>query len=534
MKIKKIEISNFKSIKSAEFSFEDIQGLWEINGPVGAGKTSIGEALLYGLFGTVRDKNIPDLIKWGEKKMQVNVELTSKGHELRIERSAGTGAKFNVYVDEVLLKTSSKKDTQKKLEDDYYDLSKLTLETLCVISFNGFKSLATLTPANARAFLNNTFGLSILSDYAALANSEKSSINGTLNELKSKLTGINGKISVYDKLKNSGTECSQDDLGALRVTEREKSSKYTNHQNEYAEELKTLNSSVNEIATQQAVIMSKGKKLKSDIDFLSKGICPTCGAKLDNSHLEEYNAERNRLLTEYKELDEKKNEINNEKESKSVDFHAKCSVLNVEIKDIEYKISEAEKYLKNRKLCEDNLDELNSSVLGVKEDIQRTENEIAEWSELSSVLERDIRYKIISNIIPSLNSRISYYTSELECPYDIEFNDDFKCTIIINGIGNIIPITSLSTGQLKTVDMVIIMAILDILIGGIDFNIHFLDELLSNMDEDLREKMCSILWKNHKDGQTIFIISHAKLPADLIDGTIQIVNKNNESTISIK
>lgn len=534
MKIKRIEINDFKSIRSASLSFEDIQGLWEINGPVGAGKTSIGEALLFGLFGTVRDKNIPDLIRWGEKKMQVNIDLVSKGHDIRIERSAGSGAKLNVYIDGVLMNSSSKKDSQKKLEDDYYDLSKITLETLCIISFNGFKSLATLTPANARAFLNNTFGLGILSDYAALANTEKTNMNSSLNELKNKLTNINGKISVYDKLKDTGSKCSQDDLDSLRDIEKEKTSNYMEFQNECSKELKTLDSSINEIATEQAVIMSKGKKLKNDIDFLSKGICPTCGARLDDSHLEEYKSERIRLLSEYKKLDEKKNAINNEKESKNIDFRAKCTVLNTEIKDLEHKISEAEKYLKNKKLCEDNIDELNKSVLETKEDIQRTENEISEWSELSSLLEKDIRYKIISNIIPSLNSRISYYISELECPYDIEFNDDFKCTIKINGIGNVIPISSLSTGQLKTVDMVIIMAILDILIGGIDFNIHFLDELLSNMDEELREKMCSILWKNRKDNQTIFIISHAKLPADLIDGTIQITNKNNESIISFK
>lgn len=78
----------------------------------------------------------------------------------------------------------------------------------------------------------------------------------------------------------------------------------------------------------------------------------------------------------------------------------------------------------------------------------------------------------------------------------------------------------LSTGQLKTVDMCIILGVLKVIFNGIHFNVMFLDELFSNMDPDLRSMVCSVLKKELKENQTIFIISHQELFDTNFDGTI--------------
>ena len=68
MYIHKIKITGFKSIyDTTEFNFDDIKGFWKISGAVGVGKTTIGEAIIFGLFGSVNGKNNSDLISWGLK-----------------------------------------------------------------------------------------------------------------------------------------------------------------------------------------------------------------------------------------------------------------------------------------------------------------------------------------------------------------------------------------------------------------------------------------------------------------------------------
>ena len=52
MKIQNITIRNFRSIYGEQyFDFESLEGLVKLSGVIGTGKTSLGEALLWGLFG---------------------------------------------------------------------------------------------------------------------------------------------------------------------------------------------------------------------------------------------------------------------------------------------------------------------------------------------------------------------------------------------------------------------------------------------------------------------------------------------------
>ena len=173
-------------------------------------------------------------------------------------------------------------------------------------------------------------------------------------------------------------------------------------------------------------------------------------------------------------------------------------------------------------------DSMNSGEIGIlNEDLQnkyaditKQEIEVREWSELNSILINDIRQKILSSFIPRINNSIRNYSQQLNQPYIIEFDNQFHCNIKLLGTNDNISISSLSTGQLKTVDMCIILGILDVIMNNINFNICFLDELFSNMDGDLRQLMCHVLKSNIKENQILFIISHVELDDKYFNGEI--------------
>ena len=72
MVIKNIKITNFKSIYGTQiFDFSDMNGLVKLSGPIGAGKTTLAEAILYGLFGAVKGQNIGQLVSWNEKNCEI-------------------------------------------------------------------------------------------------------------------------------------------------------------------------------------------------------------------------------------------------------------------------------------------------------------------------------------------------------------------------------------------------------------------------------------------------------------------------------
>ena len=87
MIIHNIKITNFKSIYGSQyFDFDKCQGLVKLSGPIGAGKTTIAEALLVGLFGSVNDQRNPDLTAWNMRNFSIEMNLTSKNKEVHIMR----------------------------------------------------------------------------------------------------------------------------------------------------------------------------------------------------------------------------------------------------------------------------------------------------------------------------------------------------------------------------------------------------------------------------------------------------------------
>ena len=86
MQIDRIKLTNFKSIHELDLNFQEMNGLWEISGVVGSGKTTIGEAIIYGLFGSVRGKTNESLISWGKKHALVEAWVYCKNTHIYIRR----------------------------------------------------------------------------------------------------------------------------------------------------------------------------------------------------------------------------------------------------------------------------------------------------------------------------------------------------------------------------------------------------------------------------------------------------------------
>ena len=76
MIIKDIKITNFKSLYGENyFNFQQLDGLIKLSGPIGSGKTSLAEAILYGLYGTIQGQTNTSLVAWNMKSCTVEINL---------------------------------------------------------------------------------------------------------------------------------------------------------------------------------------------------------------------------------------------------------------------------------------------------------------------------------------------------------------------------------------------------------------------------------------------------------------------------
>ena len=535
MILKCIKVHNFKSIYGDfEINFENVRGFWKIEGSVGSGKTSIGEAIIFGLFGNVKDKNIRDLISWGEKKGSVYIECFSKGHNLKINRAIH--GELKVLVDDEPLVFTNKRDAQSQLEEEYYDVSKMTLELLCIISFNNFKSLSNMNPSDSRAFLDQVFGFSVLSEYSDACKTKRKEVYDSIIETQYEKNSIGAQIKKIQDLSN--IEKIEGNIAEVRKQIADNKEQLRVAKKAHSDWTLTAKKELREKQDELAKIKVLGANKAKEIKFIEQGTCPTCGAPIDQSQLEIKKQEREVFLSQYRELEAKIKEITDRSTSKNKEFEDAEEVLDrerIKLSSLLTKLEEQERRMSiNTKEIED---------LKVKE--QETEGKITdlkvdekEWGQLYDILSTSIRQKILSSFIPLLNSSIQEYTRQLNLPYIIEFDNQFKCSIKIFGLDRVINISSLSTGQLKTIDMCIILGVLKVIFSGVNFNIMFLDELFSNMDSELRSMVCNVLKSELKENQTIFIISHQEISDANFDGSINAklsyVNGTERSSYQIK
>lgn len=535
MILKKIKIHNFKSIYGDfELNFDDIKGFWKIEGAVGSGKTSIGEAIIFGLFGDIKGKNNKDLISWGEKKGNIYIECVSKDKHLEIYREIH--GELKVLVDGEPLVFTNKRNAQQQLQEEYYDISKMTLELLCIISFNNFKSLSNMTPADTRAFLDQVFGFSVLTEYSDKCKNFKKEVTSELLKTEYKHANI---VSQINKIKEiSNIQKIEGNLSQIKSEIENNNKQKQEFNTKYLNWSKTFKNKIQEKQNELTKIKTLGANKAKEIKFIEQGNCPTCGAAIDQSQLEIKRQEREAFLTQYNTIDKDIKELNEQynKENKQWnDSLNEFTKINNELISLKTKLEEQEKRLS---INTQEISLLKKQKQDIDNELVMLKKDESEWTQLFDILGSDVRKKILNSFIPLLNKSIQNYTQQLNLPYIIEFDDQFKCSIKLFCLNKDVNISCLSTGQLKTIDMCIILGVLKVIFSGVNFNVMFLDELFSNMDSELRTVVCNMLKNELKENQTIFIISHQEIYDTNFKGTIsaRLLFKNNidKSVYTIK
>lgn len=523
MYIQKIKINNFKSFyEPYELNFDEVKGLWKVSGSVGSGKTTIGEAILFGLFGSITGKNNADLVSWGQKSAQVELWCRSKSRNIYIKRDIYANGTSSIYVEidgEELIFTN-KRDAQQQLETEYYDVSKVTMELLCIISFNNFKSLATLTATDTKKFLDQVLGFYTLTEYVDVCKQFKNENYSRINQVTSVIDKLESQVKKLEELSN--TEVISGDINTVKQEIKNLLEQKDAIEKEFKLKLVDKKEEKQQLDKKKITLVTLGKNKKNEIDFIEKGVCPTCGAAIDQSQLEIKKQERLLLLEQYDEIKAKSDKVYNEILDIDNKYSNSLKLYKDQIDDTKTLLTRLEEQAKRIKINISEIETIKENIVGNEKLLDELQVEDASWDRLCNILSNEVRARILDSFIPALNNNIMKYAQELHQPYIVSFDNNFKCSVSLCGYNENIPISSLSTGQLKTVDMMIILGVLGTIIGANSANIIFLDELFSNLDGGLRNDMCSVLHNFISKDDTMFVISHQDLDEKYFNGTIKL------------
>lgn len=535
MIIKDIKITNFKSLYGEHyFDFSELDGLIKLSGTIGTGKTSLGEAILYGLYGSVKTHKNPNLISWGAKSTCIEINLISKNKEINILRDIYKP--LEVKVNGKLISASSKRDTQQILEEELFDVPKLAVERMCIISFNQFNSIAAMNPGQTKEFLDNVFGFKMFTDYNNIIVNERKSVITENTKLQTLFNETKSQIEYLESKKEKQKQelhktINIDELQQQRSLLIEQGKECKSSREKLKTSFKGKESRLIEKMSEYALL---GKQEKEYYNTFKSGVCPTCGNEIDPNKI----SESKEKMTEYARL---WNETNDQKTKLTEEYNQDIKEIDNKINEIKDKIynidSQISVYNNNIKLLNENYDNLiddnKLKLEKLETEINNSDIEIGEWNEMNELFSKTLRYKLLNSLIPQINNSIQYFINKLELDYVITFDQEFKSHILVENNTKEIHYSDLSTGQRKSVDVAIIFGIIQNIIANVNFSIFFLDELFSNMDSEARNNMLGLLRETLAKDRTIFVINHAEMQDDYFDHKIR-VNLERKKIISNK
>lgn len=554
MKIKSIEFKNFASYgnKSQKLSFSDDKSeLFLTLGKNGDGKTTLANAIVFGLYGKLEGVKLQDLPNRINKNLMVRLVVQCKNIEVEIERGLAPNH-FKVMLNGIEFDKAGKKSVQEYLEEEVYGIPYHVFKNIIILSVNDFKSFLTMSGNDKKQIIDKMFGFSILNDMQRNVKEEKKTIKYELDSFERDLKQLNDNITsvqmkLNELLAESKTKNKEKikDLKEKLIHYDENKKKLEEARDKIKDALGKHGKTVDTKKSEYSKLKHEYEDLKRKLALYEKNACPTCEAPLTGDfHEDRKNEIAHKCSGMPDVLTSCENEIRDinleiaslrAKETQVLD---KVSMLNTNIRTFKSELLSIKESLDNN----EQFDHLKQII----EDFEKREKEAASNKDANSINftfleiieevlgEDGVKNLAIKTILPGLNANIAALSQTMHLPFQLKFNDKFDC--IITQLGQEINAMTLSTGERKKADFVIIIAIIKILkLRFPQLNLLFLDELLSSVDQDGIYNILKILSQVIKESKiNTFVINHSTLPHEIFDKKLQIYRENGFSKFDIE
>lgn len=553
MKINRLEFQNFASYGNRKQVLEfgkDKSDLYLVLGGNGAGKSTLAKVITYLCYGKVEGANLKDLPNRVNNALWGKIWLESKNNSIEIERGINPGI-FNVKINGSEYDVAGKTNLQDFLETEIYEIPYHVFKNVIILSVNDFKSFITMSPYDKKRIIDKIFGFSIINEMAEAIKEKRRGIIDEIRTYEDEIRTLNDSIdSVFEKIEQFEKVSKDKDAKKIKslkenlVTlngQRKKLLEITQATKTKLEDLDKHSRSKN---SQKSNVSSKIDTIKKELKLYENNTCPTCTAPLNSDfHLDIKKEKEEKLDSLFSQWNIIKGEAEqaesdlNDLRQKGRKIHVKVGQLETQMEGIKDKLIELAD--KDESESSSHLKQLVKEFSDKKKDKNegklKSEGEDYYLTILENIMGEDgIKNLAVRSILPSFNNHILLMGREMGIPFGIRFNEKFYCAL--HHLGTEISPKTLSTGERKKVDFVIIMALMKMIkVRFPSLNILFLDEIFSSIDNDGVHHIINILHNTIQDiGLNTFVINHTVLPSEYFDKKVEITKDAGFSEFKIE
>jgi DNA repair exonuclease SbcCD ATPase subunit len=537
----------WKNFLSTGNSFTEINLTKSTNtliiGNNGAGKSTILDALCFGLFGKpFRKINKPQLLNSiNQQNCVVEIEFSIGKKEYKVIRGIKPNV-FEVYCNDVLVDQDAKsKDYQEHLEKFILKLNYKSFTQVVILGSASFVPFMQLSPADRRAIIEDLLDIQIFSSMNGVVKEKMSQIkeNSSKNKYEMDLTSerINfQKQSIEEHKSRSDEEIAKkrkeitDSVDQIFTLERdvELIQKHIDVLQSKVSDQMAIQKKSAKLIQLESKLESRIKKIDKEVTFYEEhSDCPTCKQGIAESFRTEQVSVLNTTKSEVstalsdistqiavtnKRIEEIQHRLkhitahNNE----VVKHNSTISAINKFVTKLQKEVEE----LTNHK---DNLEEENARLKELKEELGslvKKQEELAtekQYYEFAGNLLKDtgIKTKIIRQYLPIMNKLINKYLTAMDFFVNFNINESFEETIKSRHRDEF-SYANFSEGEKMRIDLALLFTWRQIakLKNSTNTNLLILDEVFdSSLDGVGTEEFLKLIHEMGTD-TNVFVISH--------------------------
>lgn len=513
-----------------------------IVGENGAGKSTILDALSFGLFGKpFRKINKGQLINSiNNKGLHVEVEFQIGSKFYNVKRGAKPTL-FEISVDGVVLdKDASSDDYQDILERQILKINHKTFSQIVVLGSASFVPFMQMAAAHRREVIEDILDIQVFTTMNVLLKNRVALNRQSIMDNDYAIQSTEDKLEIekahLDVLKSNNGELiaqKQQQVDVMNGEINEASEHFNQLQTEIGELRNSISdqakvrSRLEKVLTLSRQIDNRGDKIRKETEFFSTNHdCPTCRQGIADDHkssiVEKANAQlleieegKQKILEELDRINIRLGEIGTVSDAittKQAEASARQVEINLRtgfIKSIEKEIEQ----LKQTTQFESNEDKLKELkvLLALNE---RTKKELVVQRhvlEAASVMLKDtgIKTKIIRQYIPVINKLINKYLASMDFFVNFELNENFEETLK-SRFRDVFSYASFSEGEKSRIDLALLFTwrAISRLRNSTSTNLLILDEVFDgSLDAQGNEELIKII-KLITEGSNVFVISH--------------------------
>lgn len=538
-----------------------------VQGTSGAGKSTMIDALCFGLYGKPF-RSIPKnglVNSVNGKQCEVQIDFASNGKQYRVVRGIKP-TKFEIYCDDVLVnQDAALRDYQQVLENQILMMTFKTFTQIVILGSTAYTPFMQLSTGARREVIEDILDIGIFSAMSQMLKTriqenkdQRAIVDAEIKAKKERAAGLQRLISVLSEKRT------EEETGIrAELSELEKEIK---HIEDEIDQLISENDALTTKLAKHQQLVDASNKILSDVSareasmkivsnqvafFNDNDECPTCSQTIASEHKQSMvGALTVQMEESKKKIDDYKNmrQLIKEKLDANAVTLNRVSQNNVQLAALRAKCTA----LQNRQLsCINRLQTMGDDSTDVdtpRNDLRQVAKEAAslverrkelseqtQMQEHASMLLRDtgIKTAIIKEYLPLINRYLNKYLDDMQMGVEFVLDENFVETVKSRyrddfAYGNF------SEGERLRLDLAIILTWRKIaeLKNSTSCNLLILDEILvGRLDEQNINSVLELIQDLASHGANIFAIAHGDTVSDAFRGLIRFEKQGNFSVI---